>query len=92
MHEPGVAQRPADAFARLLQRRIREPDDREARKTGRNVDLDPDHPAVEADEGGGRDGRKHRATVAMAACLALNWRSSASGSAADGVRPSDPAD
>ena len=52
MAEPGVADRAAHPLASLLERGVREPDDREAGQSRSDIDLDPDDPAVEADEGG----------------------------------------
>jgi hypothetical protein len=49
MDVPGVADRPADALARLLEGRIGQPDDRESGQARGDVDLDPDDPAVETD-------------------------------------------
>ena len=45
MDEPGVAQRPTDALARLLQGGIGQPDDGETRQARRDIDLDPDESA-----------------------------------------------
>ena len=59
--EAGVAKRAADAFARLRQRRVGQPDDREARQARRHVDLDADDPSGDAVEGGGEQRRKHDA-------------------------------
>ena len=56
---PGVAQRAADPLACLLERGVGEPDDREAGQARRDVDLDPDEPAVEAVERRGRDDGQH---------------------------------
>src|SRR5689334_11530398 len=75
MDEPGVAQRAADTFARLLQRGVREPDDREPGQTGRDVDLDQDQPAVEAVERGGRDDGQHVPSLRSSAYPAVNRRS-----------------
>ena len=57
--KPGVAQRAADALAGLLERGVRQADDREARQPGRDVHLDADEPAVEAVERCGRDDGQH---------------------------------
>ena len=59
MDEPGVPDRAADPLARLLERRVGEADDREPGQPAGDVDLDPDDPAVEADERGGQEGREH---------------------------------
>ena len=69
--EPGVADRPADAFAGLLDRRVGEADDREAGQPGRDVHLDPDEPAVEAVQRGGWDDSQHDATASGARSPAL---------------------
>ena len=45
MDEARVAERAADTFAGFLERGIGQPDDRESRQPGRDVDLDPDQPA-----------------------------------------------
>jgi hypothetical protein len=42
-----------------LDGRIAEPDEREARQTGRHVDLDADAAAIEAVQGGGWDDGQH---------------------------------
>ena len=67
MAEPGIADRPANPFPGLLERRIGKPDDREPRQSRGDVDLDPDDPAVEADEGGRQEGGQHRPTLSVAA-------------------------
>ena len=59
MDEAGVPERAADAFAGLLERGVREADDREPGQSGGDVDLDADHPPVEADERRGGDDREH---------------------------------
>ena len=46
--KPALRMRPADPLPGLLERGIGEPDDREPGQPGRDVDLDPDQPAVEA--------------------------------------------
>ena len=71
MHEAGVAQRAADPLARLADRRVAEPDDREPGQPGRHVDLDADDPPVEGDERGGEQGREHPATLRGRAYLRL---------------------
>ena len=67
----GVAQRAADALPRLGQRGVRQPDDREARQAGRDVDLDPDDPAGDPVERGGEEGREHTATLGRSAHHAI---------------------
>ena len=59
MHETGVAQRAPDPFARLLEGRVGEADDREPGQTRGDVHLDPDEPAVEAVERGGGERGQH---------------------------------
>ena len=51
MDESRVPQRSADALACFLERRVGQPDDREAGQAGCDIDLDADQPAVEAVEG-----------------------------------------
>ena len=75
--EPGVADRAADPFAGLLDRRVGEPDDREARQPRGHIHLDPDEPAVEAMERGGRNDSQHGATLPAPAHPALIDRSPA---------------
>ena len=58
---PALRMRAADALARLLERGVREADDGEPGQPRRDVDLDPDEPAVEAVERRGRDDRQHDA-------------------------------
>ena len=69
--EAGVAQRAADPFAGLLERRVGKADDREAGQAGSDVDLDADHAAGEADERGGGNGREHARTLPGGAYLPL---------------------
>ena len=57
--EARVPDRAADPLAGLLQRGVRQADDREARQAARDVDLDPDHAPVEADDRGGQQRCKH---------------------------------
>ncbi len=61
---PGVADGPADPFAGLLERRVREADDGEPGQSGSDVHLDSDGPAFEAEEGRGRDDGQHPAILA----------------------------
>ena len=61
MDEAGVAQGAADPFARLLERGVGQPDDREPGQPGRDIDLDPDEPAIEAVERRGWDDGQHAA-------------------------------
>ena len=63
MDEPRVPDRASDPLARLLERGVREPDDREPRQPSGDVHLDADDPAVEADDGCGQEGREHSRTV-----------------------------
>ena len=57
--EPAVAQRATDALASLLERRVGEPDDREAGQARCDIHLDADEPAVEAVKRRGWDDRQH---------------------------------
>ena len=59
MDESGVAQRAANTLACLLERGVGEADDREPGQPRRDVDLDPDQPAVEAVERRGWDDGQH---------------------------------
>ena len=59
MREPIVAQRPADALPRFLQRRVSQAHDRETRQPRRDIDLDSDEPAGKAMERCGRDDSEH---------------------------------
>ena len=68
--EAGVPERAADAFARLLERGVGQPDDGEPGQPGRDVDLDADEPAVEAVECGGRDDGQHAAHATRRALTA----------------------
>ena len=72
--EAGVAQRAADPFASLLERRVGKADDREAGQAGSDVDLDPDHAACEADERGGGNGREHAGPYRAALTCGLSRR------------------
>src|SRR5436190_23728570 len=58
---PGIADGTANALARLLERRVGEPDDREPGQARRHVDLDPDEPPIEAVERRRGDDRQHDA-------------------------------
>jgi site-specific DNA recombinase len=69
--EARVADRTPDALARLLESRVGQADDREAGQAWRDVDLDPDDPAVEADERGREQGREHRPTLSADAHPAI---------------------
>ena len=57
--EAGVPERAADAFPRLLEGGIGEPDDGEPGQPRRDVHLDPDQPPVEAMERRGWDDGQH---------------------------------
>jgi len=59
MDEPAVPQGAAHALPGLAEGDVGEADDREAGESGRNVGLDPDGAAVEADERGGEDACEH---------------------------------
>ena len=71
MDEAAVAQRAADALARFLERGVGQPDDREARQPGRDVDLDPDDATLEAVERRGVHGGQHRLTLRSGTYLRL---------------------
>jgi len=71
MNEPRVADRATHPLASLLERRIRQAHDREARQARCDVDLHPDDPAVEADEGGREQGREHDLTLSAGDHLGL---------------------
>src|SRR4029079_19139267 len=64
MAEPRVPDGPADALAGLLEGRVREADDREPWQARGDVDLDPDDPAVDADDRRGKQGGQHGPTLA----------------------------
>ena len=64
MNEARVPDRAANALAGLLERGVRESDDREPRQSPGDVDLDADHASFEADESCGQECREHRGTVA----------------------------
>ena len=81
MDEAGVPERAANAFARLANRGVAEPDDRESRQPRRDVDLDPDDPAVQSDERCGEQGREHVATLRTAAYRRLTSAARSFGSA-----------
>ena len=65
--ETAVADRAADPLASLLERGIRQADDREPGQARRDVDLDPDDPAVDAVERRGVNGGEHAGTLPKAA-------------------------
>ena len=91
----GVAQRAADPLARLGQRGVRQPHDREARQPGRDVDLDPDDPAGDPVERGGEQGREHAATLGRrahrATCRATHPRRTAEARRPTARRPAPAA-
>ena len=72
MDETGVPECAAHALAGLLEGGVGQPDDGEPGQPGRDVDLDADQPAVEADEGGGRDDGQHTARLRVDAHPAVN--------------------
>src|SRR5262245_43757298 len=74
MDVAGVANRAANPLAGLLQGGVGEADDREPGQSARYVDLDPDHPPVEADERGGQQRGKHAATVPASARRRITLR------------------
>ncbi|MBF6604199.1 MAG: hypothetical protein IVW53_01265 [Chloroflexi bacterium] len=57
--EPAVPDGSADAFSRLLERGVRETDDRGPGQPGSDVHLDADDASLEPMEGGRMDRRKH---------------------------------
>src|SRR6185437_12222200 len=59
MHEAAVPQRAPHALPRLADGCVAEPHDRETRQSGGDVDLDPNHPSLERDERGRKEGREH---------------------------------
>ena len=71
MDEPGIAERTADPLPCLLERRVGETHDREARQPGRDVHFDADEPALEAEQRGGRDDGQHAATLSRGGHLRL---------------------
>ena len=74
MDEPGVPDCAANPLAGLLERGVGQAHDREPRQSARDVDLDPDHPAVEADDRCRQQRGKHDPTVAAAARRRLTER------------------
>ena len=66
MDVAGVADRASDPFARLLERGVGQPDDREPGQAGRDVHLDADGSTLEAEQRCGRDDGQHAAILAGA--------------------------
>ena len=74
MDEPGIPDCTANPLAGLLERGVGQAHDRESGQAARNVDLDPDHPAVEADDRCGQQRGKHAPTVPAVARRRLTER------------------
>ena len=90
MDETGIAERAPDPLPGLLEGRIREAHDREARQSRGHVDLDADHPAVEAVEGRGEQRGEHAGTLSRAAHLRLTAAPAAPVGPPFGARHSAP--
>ncbi len=86
MAESGVPNSASNPLARFLKGGIGQADDREPRQSGRDVDLDPDDPAVETDKGGGQQRGEHTATLSGVAHRPVTDHSSAAHSPAPARR------